>query len=68
MSDICNTEPVNPQELSYKPIFITSFYFLSSSLVEEFRKTLCALWQGSQTAFSPESLFYVVWKIMPNFR
>ncbi|KAG8144819.1 putative Ubiquitinyl hydrolase 1 protein [Naja naja] len=40
----------------------------SVSLVEEFRKTLCALWQGSQTAFSPESLFYVVWKIMPNFR
>ncbi|XP_056355751.1 ubiquitin carboxyl-terminal hydrolase 3 isoform X1 [Oenanthe melanoleuca] len=38
------------------------------SLVEEFRKTLCALWQGNQTAFSPESLFYVVWKIMPNFR
>ncbi|XP_053128808.1 ubiquitin carboxyl-terminal hydrolase 3 isoform X3 [Hemicordylus capensis] len=38
------------------------------SLVEEFRKTLCALWQGSQTAFSPESLFYVIWKIMPNFR
>ncbi|OXB82045.1 UNVERIFIED_CONTAM: hypothetical protein H355_004128 [Colinus virginianus] len=41
---------------------------LENSLVEEFRKTLCALWQGSQTAFSPESLFYVVWKIMPNFR
>ncbi|XP_061450917.1 ubiquitin carboxyl-terminal hydrolase 3 isoform X4 [Rhineura floridana] len=40
----------------------------SISLVEEFRKTLCALWQGSQTAFSPEPLFYVVWKIMPNFR
>ncbi|XP_064170008.1 ubiquitin carboxyl-terminal hydrolase 3 isoform X1 [Anguilla rostrata] len=40
----------------------------SVSLVEEFRKTLCSLWQGSQTAFSPESLFYVVWKIMPNFR
>uniref|UniRef100_A0A4W3HY91 Ubiquitin carboxyl-terminal hydrolase n=1 Tax=Callorhinchus milii TaxID=7868 RepID=A0A4W3HY91_CALMI len=39
-----------------------------SSLVEEFRKTLCALWQGSQTAFCPESLFYVIWKIMPNFR
>ncbi|XP_066557884.1 ubiquitin carboxyl-terminal hydrolase 3 isoform X1 [Amia ocellicauda] len=39
-----------------------------SSLVEEFRKTLCSLWQGSQTAFSPESLFYVIWKIMPNFR
>uniref|UniRef100_A0A8C9SKZ5 Ubiquitin carboxyl-terminal hydrolase n=1 Tax=Scleropages formosus TaxID=113540 RepID=A0A8C9SKZ5_SCLFO len=40
----------------------------SVSLVEEFRKTLCSLWQGSQTAFSPDSLFYVVWKIMPNFR
>ncbi|XP_073435487.1 ubiquitin carboxyl-terminal hydrolase 3 isoform X1 [Dendrobates tinctorius] len=38
------------------------------SLVEEFRKTLCSLWQGNQTAFSPESLFYVVWKIMPSFR
>ncbi|XP_072818287.1 ubiquitin carboxyl-terminal hydrolase 3 isoform X4 [Vicugna pacos] len=38
------------------------------SLVEEFRKTLCASWQGSQTAFSPESLFYVVWRIMPNLR
>ncbi|PIO39485.1 hypothetical protein AB205_0027070, partial [Aquarana catesbeiana] len=38
------------------------------SLVEEFRKTLCALWQGNQSAFSPDSLFYVVWKIMPNFR
>uniref|UniRef100_A0AAQ5XJ29 Ubiquitin carboxyl-terminal hydrolase n=1 Tax=Amphiprion ocellaris TaxID=80972 RepID=A0AAQ5XJ29_AMPOC len=39
-----------------------------SSLVEEFRKTLCSLWQGSQTAFSPDSLFYAIWKIMPSFR
>uniref|UniRef100_A0A6Q2ZND7 Ubiquitin carboxyl-terminal hydrolase n=1 Tax=Esox lucius TaxID=8010 RepID=A0A6Q2ZND7_ESOLU len=38
------------------------------SLVEEFRKTLCSLWQGNPTAFSPDSLFYVVWKIMPSFR
>ncbi|XP_051740495.1 ubiquitin carboxyl-terminal hydrolase 3 isoform X2 [Ctenopharyngodon idella] len=38
------------------------------SLVEEFRKTLCSLWQGSQTAFSPDALFYVIWKIMPSFR
>uniref|UniRef100_A0A8C5GC11 ubiquitinyl hydrolase 1 n=1 Tax=Gouania willdenowi TaxID=441366 RepID=A0A8C5GC11_GOUWI len=38
------------------------------SLVEEFRKTLCSLWQGNQTAFSPDSLFYAVWKIMPSFR
>ncbi|XP_053573269.1 ubiquitin carboxyl-terminal hydrolase 3 isoform X2 [Bombina bombina] len=41
---------------------------VSVSLVEEFRKTMCALWQGSQTAFSPESFFYGVWKNMPNFR
>lgn len=40
----------------------------SVSLVEEFRKTLCSLWQGSQTAFSPDALFYVIWKIMPSFR
>uniref|UniRef100_A0A674P0X5 Ubiquitin carboxyl-terminal hydrolase n=1 Tax=Takifugu rubripes TaxID=31033 RepID=A0A674P0X5_TAKRU len=40
----------------------------SVSLVEEFRKTLCSLWQGSQTAFSPDSLFYTIWKIMPSFR
>ncbi|XP_034032337.1 ubiquitin carboxyl-terminal hydrolase 3 [Thalassophryne amazonica] len=38
------------------------------SLVEEFRKTLCSLWQGNQTAFSPDSLFYAIWKIMPSFR
>lgn len=41
---------------------------LNRSLVEEFRKTLCSLWQGSQTAFSPDSLFYAIWKIMPSFR
>uniref|UniRef100_A0AAY4DHX4 Ubiquitin carboxyl-terminal hydrolase n=1 Tax=Denticeps clupeoides TaxID=299321 RepID=A0AAY4DHX4_9TELE len=40
----------------------------SVSLVEEFRKTLCSLWQGNQTAFSPDALFYVIWKVMPNFR
>ncbi|KTG35922.1 hypothetical protein cypCar_00018185, partial [Cyprinus carpio] len=40
----------------------------SVSLVEEFRKTLCSLWQGSQTAFSTDALFYVIWKIMPSFR
>uniref|UniRef100_A0A3P8USG7 Ubiquitin carboxyl-terminal hydrolase n=1 Tax=Cynoglossus semilaevis TaxID=244447 RepID=A0A3P8USG7_CYNSE len=39
----------------------------SVSLVEEFRKTLCSLWQGTQTAFSPDSLFYTIWKIMPSF-
>ncbi|XP_075996265.1 ubiquitin carboxyl-terminal hydrolase 3 [Genypterus blacodes] len=40
----------------------------SVSLVEELRKTLCSLWQGNQTAFSPDSLFYAIWKIMPSFR
>nr|XP_031528192.1 LOW QUALITY PROTEIN: ubiquitin carboxyl-terminal hydrolase 3-like [Vicugna pacos] len=38
------------------------------SLVKKFRKTLCVLFQGSQAAFSPESLFYVVGKILPSFR
>ncbi|XP_066524523.1 ubiquitin carboxyl-terminal hydrolase 3 [Hoplias malabaricus] len=40
----------------------------SVSLVEELRKTLCSLWQENQTAFSPDALFYVIWKIMPSFR
>lgn len=44
------------------------FSVFCRSLVEEFRKTLCSLWQGSQTAFSPDALFYVIWKIMPSFR
>ncbi|XP_064648474.1 ubiquitin carboxyl-terminal hydrolase 3-like [Lineus longissimus] len=37
-------------------------------LVEELRKTLVALWQGSKTAISPESLFSVIWKVVPRFR
>ncbi|KAK3585299.1 hypothetical protein CHS0354_040246 [Potamilus streckersoni] len=37
-------------------------------LVEELRKILIALWQGSKTAISPESLFSVIWKVVPRFR
>ncbi|KAK3096545.1 hypothetical protein FSP39_001156 [Pinctada imbricata] len=37
-------------------------------LVEELRKTLCALWQGTKGAISPESLFTVIWKVVPRFR
>ncbi|KAK6309449.1 hypothetical protein J4Q44_G00209120 [Coregonus suidteri] len=39
----------------------------SVCLVEELRKTLCYLGHGGPTAFSPDSLFYVIWKIMPSF-
>ncbi|ESO87591.1 hypothetical protein LOTGIDRAFT_127660 [Lottia gigantea] len=37
-------------------------------LVEELRKTLVSLWQGSKTSISPESLFSVIWKVVPRFR
>ncbi|XP_076444312.1 ubiquitin carboxyl-terminal hydrolase 3-like isoform X2 [Babylonia areolata] len=37
-------------------------------VVEELRKILVALWQGNKTAISPESLFNVIWKVVPRFR
>lgn len=37
-------------------------------LVEELRKTLIALWQGTKTAISPDSLFSVIWQVVPRFR
>lgn len=37
-------------------------------LIEEVRKTLVSLWQGTKGAISPESLFCVIWKVVPRFR
>ncbi|KAK7115768.1 ubiquitin carboxyl-terminal hydrolase 3-like [Littorina saxatilis] len=39
-----------------------------SLVVEELRKILVALWQGNKSAISPESLFSVIWKVVPRFR
>lgn len=37
-------------------------------VVEELRKIMIALWQGTKGAISPESLFTVIWKVVPRFR
>merc|ERR1719370_173696 len=37
-------------------------------LAEELRKTLIALWQGDKPAISPQSLFQVIWRVVPQFR
>ncbi|GBM73315.1 Ubiquitin carboxyl-terminal hydrolase 3 [Araneus ventricosus] len=37
-------------------------------LAEELRKTLISLRQGSKSSISPESLFAVIWKVVPRFR
>lgn len=47
-------------------LLLVVFYF--RFLIEEVRKTLVALWQGTKGAISPESLFCVIWKVVPRFR
>ncbi|XP_031560730.1 ubiquitin carboxyl-terminal hydrolase 3-like [Actinia tenebrosa] len=54
--------------LNKMPYFTRSRKPDEGCLVEELRKVLCALWQGGGVSHSPESLFHVVWKVVPRFR
>lgn len=45
-----------------------SWRLFDSLLAEELRKTMVSLWEGSKSAISPESLFAVIWKVVPRFR
>nr|XP_027196969.1 ubiquitin carboxyl-terminal hydrolase 3-like [Dermatophagoides pteronyssinus] len=37
-------------------------------VTKELRKTILLLWEGGKSVISPESLFTVIWKIVPRFR
>ncbi|XP_065060551.1 ubiquitin carboxyl-terminal hydrolase 3-like [Rhopilema esculentum] len=55
-------------EMVAKKYYTRSYKPEDVSLVEELRKILCALWQGSSATISPDELFAVVWKVVPRFR
>ena len=38
------------------------------SLVEEVRKVSCGLWRDGDSSLSPDSLFSIVWRLVPQFR
>ncbi|CAI7996452.1 Ubiquitin carboxyl-terminal hydrolase 3 [Geodia barretti] len=38
------------------------------SLVEEVRKVSCGLWQEGDSSLSPDSLFSIIWRLVPQFR
>ena len=49
---------------------VSVFYYMCCcrSLVEEIRKVLCALWDEDNSTLSPDSLFSVIWRLVPRFR
>ena len=51
----------------WKMVADLSLLFCCRCLVEEMRKVACALWEESG-AHSPDSLFSVIWKLVPRFR
>jgi ubiquitin carboxyl-terminal hydrolase 3 len=52
-----------------RPTFRNLRYDESDSLMtEELRKVLVSLDSGDKAAISPESLFSVIWKVVPRFR
>lgn len=48
--------------------FLETLFTLFRSLVEEMRKVSLALWEEESGVYSPDSLFSIVWRLVPRFR
>lgn len=57
-----------PQQQQQKRIYLSRSITRDANVAEELRKVFTNLSQGGDKAISPECLFLVIWKVVPQFR